>query len=232
VSSKITGKEYPLLKIFSSDFEYHIPAYQRPYAWTKEETGVLFDDLYSFYQTEQEDNYFLGTIVLIKDDDKPLARVVDGQQRLTTLTILFSVLASNLKDEDALNDCKTLLEEKGNRLAGIPNRPRMQLRDRDQEFFNKYIQRVNLTELMELEPKKLTTEAQIHIQENCKILCDRFHNAFSGDEVKLVKFSTFLLNRCYLVAVSTDNQESAFRVFSVMNSRGLNLLPIDKSSQK
>lgn len=47
--SEITGHEYPLLKIFSSDFEYHIPAYQRPYAWTVEETSTLFDDLYSFY---------------------------------------------------------------------------------------------------------------------------------------------------------------------------------------
>lgn len=35
-SNKITGKEYPLAKIFSDDFEFHIPAYQRPYAWTQE----------------------------------------------------------------------------------------------------------------------------------------------------------------------------------------------------
>ena len=48
VSSKITGKEYPLSKIFSSDFEYHIPGYQRPYAWTEDETGALFDDYMDF----------------------------------------------------------------------------------------------------------------------------------------------------------------------------------------
>lgn len=89
MSSKITGKEYPLLKIFSFDFEYHIPAYQRPYAWITEEAGILFDDLYEFYRTELSDNYFLGTIVLIKEEDKPYADVIDGQQRLTTLTILF-----------------------------------------------------------------------------------------------------------------------------------------------
>lgn len=64
MSSKITGKEYPLLKIFSFDFEYHIPAYQRPYAWITEEAGILFDDLYEFYRTELSDNYFLGTIVV------------------------------------------------------------------------------------------------------------------------------------------------------------------------
>lgn len=89
MSNKITGKEYPLSKIFSADFEYHIPGYQRPYAWTEEETGILFDDLYEFFQTEAVDNYFLGSIVLIKDENKPHADVIDGQQRLTTLSICF-----------------------------------------------------------------------------------------------------------------------------------------------
>ena len=66
--SEINGHEYQLLKIFSSDFEYHIPAYQRPYAWTTEETNTLFDDLYGFFSSEkEEENYFLGSIVLIKE---------------------------------------------------------------------------------------------------------------------------------------------------------------------
>ena len=37
MGNKITGKEYPLSKVFGADFEYHIPGYQRPYAWTEEE---------------------------------------------------------------------------------------------------------------------------------------------------------------------------------------------------
>lgn len=52
MSNKITGKEYPLSKVFDADFEYYIPGYQRPYAWTEEETGILFDDLYEFFQTD------------------------------------------------------------------------------------------------------------------------------------------------------------------------------------
>jgi len=226
MGSKITGKEYPLLKIFSSDFEYHIPAYQRPYAWTAEETGILFDDLYEFYQTEPTDNYFLGTIVLIKEDDKPYADVIDGQQRLTTLTILFSVLAAALTGE-AREACDALLRESGNILAGISARPRVNLRERDQAFFNEYIQKVQIQTLMNMDATVLSTEAQRHIQENCKTLSERFECTFHGEQEKLIPFSTFLLNRCFLVAVSTDSQESAFRVFSVMNSRGLDLLPID-----
>ena len=156
MSSKITGKEYPLLKIFSSDFEYYIPAYQRPYAWTTEQTETLFTDLYDFYQTEQADNYFLGTIVLIKDEDRSKAAVIDGQQRLTTLTILFSVLASNLTGQ-AQQACYELLQESGNVLAGIPARPRLHLRDRDQKFFEEYIQNVKLEELMKLDLSSMKT---------------------------------------------------------------------------
>ena len=81
MSNKITGKEYPLSKIFGKEFDYNFPVYQRPYAWTEEETTTLFEDLYDFFQNEQKDNYFLVSIVLIKEDEKPHADVIDGQQR-------------------------------------------------------------------------------------------------------------------------------------------------------
>ena len=226
--SEINGHEYQLLKIFSSDFEYHIPAYQRPYAWTTEETNTLFDDLYGFFSSEKEDeNYFLGSIVLIKETANRRADVIDGQQRLTTITILFSVLADNLTDPKKKASCMKRLQEEGDELAGIASLPRVFLRERDQDFFFKYIQNVNISDLLKIDPANLDTEAKRHIQENCKALYAKFEEAFQRDENELVRFSTFLLNRCYLVVVSTPSQESAFRVFSVMNSRGLNLLPTD-----
>lgn len=61
MSKKISGAEYPLAKIFSSDFDYVIPSYQRPYAWTTVQAGELFSDLHDFYSKEdKEDTYFLG----------------------------------------------------------------------------------------------------------------------------------------------------------------------------
>ena len=226
MGNKITGKEYPLAKIFSSDFEYHIPGYQRPYAWTEEETGILFDDLYEFFQTEENDNYFLGSIVLIKEETKRHADVIDGQQRLTTLSILFSAIADAFDKEDYKNDCKMYLQEKGNELEGIDAQPRVFLRSREQEFFNKYIQNVELDELDQLDQTKLDTESKRHIRNNCTVLREKLRDSISEDK-ELLQFTQFLLTRCFLVVVSTPNQESAFRVFSVMNSRGLDLLPTD-----
>ena len=119
------------------------------------------------------------------------------------------------------------LEEKGNKLAGIASQPRVFLREWDQQFFHKYIQNVKIDDLLKLDPTSLDTESKKHIQENCRSLREKFQETFRDDEEELLKFSNFLLNRCYLVAVSTPSQASAFRVFSVMNSRGLDLLPTD-----
>lgn len=226
MGSKITGKEYQLSKIFSKEFEYYIPAYQRPYAWTEEQTEKLFDDLYNFYLTEQNDNYFLGSIVLIKEDEIPRADVIDGQQRLTTLTIFVSVIASMLTG-DIRKSCDNYLREPGNILEGLEPKPRLHLRQKDQDFFNKYIQNVKISDLLVLDLQSIQNESQQHIKDNSRLLVNKMTENFGTDENKIADFCRFLVTRCYLVAVYTPSQQSAFRVFSVMNSRGLPLLPID-----
>lgn len=226
MSNRITGKEYALKDIFSQQFEYHIPPYQRPYAWTEEECETLFDDLYDFFQTEQTDNYFLGSIVLKKEEDKPPADVIDGQQRLTTLTILLSSIASCLTG-DAKTMCETYLREPGNLLTGVKPKPRLHLRDKECSFFEKYIQNVDIAGLLSLNTETLDTESMWHIRSNCEVFLKRISTHFNNDENKILPFCSFVLTRCFLVAVSAPSQQSAFRVFSVMNNRGLDLLPTD-----
>lgn len=226
MSNRITGKEYALKDIFSQQFDYHMPPYQRPYSWSEEECETLFDDLYDFYQMEQTDNYFLGSIVLKKEEDKPTADVIDGQQRLTTLTILLSSIASCLSG-DAKTMCETYLREPGNLLTGVKPKPRLHLRDKECNFFKKYIQDVDISSLLDLNPEALTTESMRHIQANCEVFLKRITSHFYNDENRILPFCSFLLTRCFLVAVCAPSQQSAFRVFSVMNNRGLDLLPTD-----
>lgn len=223
--SKITGKEFQLMKIFSPDFDYHIPSYQRPYAWTDEQTGMLFDDLWDFYQAELDDDYFLGSIVLIKEENEPYADVIDGQQRLTTLTILIAAIAERLTGTTREN-CNKYLRDPGNELEGLSALPRLHLRDKDQPFFEKYVQDVKLQELEQLDSEALPDEAQRNIRANCLVLRKKLKEACKSEE-DVKQFCKFLVKNCYLVVVCTSNEQSAFRVFSVMNSRGLDLLPID-----
>lgn len=227
MSKKISGAEYPLAKIFSSDFDYVIPSYQRPYAWTNVQAGELFSDLHDFYSKEdKEETYFLGSIVLIKEEGKPQAEVIDGQQRLTTLTILLAALThlATGKIRDAFH---RYLCEPGNELEGLAQKPRLTLRERDRAFFKRYIQDVAFDELMALDPAKLENESQRNIQANAGLFLQRLGVAFGTDAQAVTQFGGFLVQRCFLVAVSTPSQQSAFRVFSVLNSRGLDLLPTD-----
>ncbi|WP_235357071.1 DUF262 domain-containing protein [Bacillus alveayuensis] len=96
----LNAQEMQLHKVFSDDILFTIPSVQRPYSWTTEQAGELLDDLLEFIEhhgiTEKNieqipEPYFLGSIVLVKGE-KPEAEVLDGQQRLTTLTILLSAL--------------------------------------------------------------------------------------------------------------------------------------------
>ncbi|MBE0507680.1 MAG: DUF262 domain-containing protein [Marinospirillum sp.] len=226
MSNKITGAEYPLAKIFSSDFDFVIPAYQRPYAWTDDQALELFDDLHSFYLAEPEDDsYFLGSIVLIKAEGKPASEVIDGQQRLTTLTILLSVITS-LLDGEVRSDFEGYIREPGRLSQGISAKPRLSLRERDRQFFADYVQAFKFNELLALESARLE-EPQQNIQRNARLLKDRLLTTFAKDTDGLIRFGAFLIQRCFLVVVSTPSKKSAFRVFSVLNSRGLDLLPTD-----
>jgi hypothetical protein len=78
--------------------------------------------------------YFLGSIVLIKDEADPNAQVVDGQQRLTTLTLLLAAIRA-ASDEKTAKEVTPLLYEKGSSIRGTTDRFRLTLRERDREFF-------------------------------------------------------------------------------------------------
>lgn len=226
MSKKISGAEYPLAKIFSSDFDYVIPSYQRPYAWTVDQASELFDDLYDFFLREPEDTYFLGSIVLIKEEGKPHSEVIDGQQRLTSLTILLSALTAQFSGT-LRADFENYIREPGRASQGLKPKPRLALRDRDRDFFADHVQSLQLDRLLSYDPAQLNNESQRNIRGNACLLLERLKNAFGADTDKLCEFGAFLVQRCFLVAVSTPSQQSAFRVFSVLNSRGLDLLPTD-----
>ncbi|MEG4517426.1 MULTISPECIES: DUF262 domain-containing HNH endonuclease family protein [unclassified Microcoleus] len=219
----IKGEEHPIKKIFSDDFVFTIPLYQRPYAWTKEEAGELLEDLLTFLGEGNEtigelNPYFLGSIVLIKSE-QPAAEIVDGQQRLTTLTILLAALRASLPTEHA-NDLTTFLYQKGSLIAGTPNRYRLNLRERDADFFKAYIQNEGgIKKLKQLNSAELM-ESQKLIKENAHLFLQRFHAV--GEEC-CIRLAQFIITQCFLVVVSTPDFDSAYRIFSVLNNRGLDL---------
>jgi hypothetical protein len=225
-SAKIHGAEYPLRKIFSNDFNFKVPLYQRPYSWTTEQAGELIEDLLGFLGDDPKDTvddlspYFLGSIVLIKEEGRPDAEVVDGQQRLTTLTILLSVLRDTITEPKYSAAMTDYLYEEGNPLEGNPNRYRLTLRERDADFFRAHIQDIGkLPSLMSLNSGQLS-DSRRNIKANASLFLDRLALISEEDRVRLAQF---VIRNCFLVVVSTPDLDAAYRIFSILNDRGLDL---------
>ena len=113
----ISESEQTLEQIFSlANYQFEIPSYQRPYSWEKDQVLELIDDLLDAfpYLDNKNCDYFLGSIILIQKSQRPQVEVVDGQQRLTTLTLLLSVFRHLLPSESNAYQCiNDLLEKQG-----------------------------------------------------------------------------------------------------------------------
>ena len=220
---KIHATEYPIYKVFSNDFVFTIPLYQRPYAWTTEQAGELLEDLLTALGEGNEpiddiNPYFLGSIVLIKGD-KPDAQVVDGQQRLTTLTILLAALRTLVQPQYGTHLTKLLYEE-GDLFLDTPNRYRLTLAKRDADFFKEYIQNEGgISNLKDLNSAAIS-DSQKNIKENALLFLNYLENL---SEYQRVRLTQFIIKQCFLVTVSTPDLDSAYRIFSVLNERGLDL---------
>lgn len=195
-----------------------IPNYQRPYSWKKEHALQLLDDLGEALDRGTDEPYFLGSIVLIKDDDQ-LADVIDGQQRLTTLTILFAVLRDMATDDAVKLALDKLLSEPGDVLRGLEASPRLLPRERDAEFFASYVHKPGGTnELVELNDNHVNRDSVRNVRDNASALRNELVKRWDVDNrLALVKF---LSTNASMVAVSTPDRDSAYRIFRVMNARG------------
>jgi hypothetical protein len=222
--SSIEAHERTIGEIFSDMYAFEVPPYQRPYAWEEEHVRELLDDLLDAMDGKDASGgvYFLGSIVLIKTPTEPPAKVVDGQQRLTTLTILLSVLRDMTGDAERKLDRGRYVFQKANPDLGTQARCRLVLRQQDQVFFQKYVQNPGATDSLPI-PAGLQ-DSQRHLAENAQYIRLRLG---ALDENRRNSLVAFVLQRCYLVAVSVPTAASARRIFTVLNARGLDLAPTD-----
>lgn len=226
MATSLKAEEYRLEKIFSDDFVYSIPPYQRPYSWTEDQASELLDDILAAQPEPHQEAvpYFLGSIVLIKDAAQPEADVVDGQQRLTTLTILLAVLRDMAKSAEIRDELNRFIWQRGSTITGRADHFRLTLRPRDRDFFRDHVQKDGeVRELVRKDPAGLAdTRRRVH--ENARYFWGELSNL---SEAAREGLAAYLIQHCYLVVVAASDRSAAYRIFAVMNDRGLDLSPTD-----
>ena len=218
----------------NADSLYKIPRYQRPYKWEDEQVDKLWDDVYESFENGDE-NYFLGSIITAKpwDDEKSAyVDVVDGQQRMTTLMIMFCVIRDLYPDINAEKSNENLFAvdidtiQASIALYGKSNRLKLFTHPQHQSDFEELIIKGNTKEL------KKPYKYQVRSDEEPKY---KFINTSFLFRKKLEdlgqknsgKIIDYLFNQVKIIRIDCKNREFAIRLFQVLNDRGMDLTAAD-----
>ena len=212
-----------LKKIFSEEFWFIVPQYQRPYVWQEENIQELIDDLYYAFENKQNSEYFLGALVLKRTTEKEFREyeILDGQQRLTTLCMMMAVIRDLIKKPQYKYTLSQMIYQEENELLKVPSRNRIKYNTRDKvkDFVKDYIIANGSTRKRDL--VNYHEDTNISVSNMAKAI-STMHTIFENKE-NLESFAVFLLNNVLFIYVSTDNTEDAFRLFTILNDRGIPL---------
>lgn len=209
--------------ILNSTSQFAIPLYQREYKWGEEEAFELIEDLKS-YDDVETDSLFLGNLIFeaAKDDKR---RVVDGQQRLTTILLLLVACRTHAKNlgliplATKIQDKITFTDSTTSESLG----PRLIASESVREVFE-YITKENwdgkFPPIIEKNGKKQQVKRQVN---RLKPIYDYFLHELS--DFKQPELSKFLgaIYKAYVIRIDIENEEEALNLFERTNARGLDL---------
>ena len=202
-----------LEKIF--DRCYRIPEYQRPYSWEREQCEKLWEDLRDFADRNpsRQDQYFLGNIVLYEEDGRYC--VVDGQQRLISLTLLMHALFDKVRTYNTLERCLYIFDdESGKNTQTVKIQSEVMTEEKDQL-------------------KKILVNRQYDdnlYAKNYRYFTSVVNNWISSigaDNTPLKTFIRILLKNVVLLPIKCSALDDALTIFETINNRGLSLSDAD-----
>ena len=233
-----SATSYPISQIFdiASDVVYTIPRYQREYTWNKNQWETLFDDI-----QENDGGYFFGSIICINTTDDtlkiPNLEVIDGQQRLTTISLLFAALYHSLKAH------KDQLDEDQQAEQNNLKRKLVLRGDKDQFRVTPQIQNTNREDYCAILSKVGATNHQFDKPLNAgnrkifrafRYFESRINEMAAKEENSLDAIISFLekINQACLVKIEVGSHADAYTLFESLNNRGTPLTAIDLIKNK
>jgi hypothetical protein len=207
--------------IFRTGNSYHVPLYQRGYAWSgDEEVKLLLADLETAFNERPSEFYLLGQAIFCKSEDGSW-EVVDGQQRLTTLFLFLALAWTRLNEAKANFDFNTrafvdtITTMVLNIDEGDHSGARLAVAKSGRSFVEAIISGQELPE-DDIDP------TQENIRSAVEEIVSWMGETFEEDK-NLVEFTKFVLRKVTILTLVLDDTRQALRVFQKMNNRGLTL---------
>lgn len=226
---EIVSNKVKLMDLFSKEFWFLIPEYQRSYVWGNDNIMELMDDLVFAYENKSDKEYFLGSLVLkkIENKDFPEFEVLDGQQRLTTFFIMMAVLRDLVEEVDFKSTIHSKIYQKKDILQKIPERSRItyKIRENIDDFIKTFILEEGGTVQEDELKQKLKEEKNISVTHMANAILILRQELIKIEN--LPEFVAYIFDRALFIYVSTSNTEDAFRMFTILNDRGIPLTAAD-----
>ena len=197
-----------------------VPIYQRPFAWEEKQIKELFNDIKNSIN-ENEDEYFLGTIVLTKTKGEGRLEIVDGQQRISSIAIFFASLSRVFEERPQKEIQSEYLSEYDYRAGD--NIPKLELSRQDNEFYREFIVNGN-GETLAKKDSHLRIKSAYKITENT---IGKLLELNNNDTNVLYDWKDFIDEKLKVVLITVPSNANAFTIFETLNDRGLELAQID-----
>ncbi len=222
---KIESTDKDIRTLLSSGY-YKIPRFQRPYSWDRENISEFWNDVVQ----DNPGEYFIGSMVVFKDANRYYG-IVDGQQRLTTITVLLCVLRNTLNDlgfHDLAEGIHGLIERKN-----IDNKPEFILSpETSYPFFQDHIQKWGIPDLIvtplneEQNLQRADKQLEelvggiVHSIEVDTSISDEDRPSYYETKLKQIRDALLDLK---LIFIELDNEDNAYLIFETLNTRGKDL---------
>lgn len=238
-STLITGKKY-IKDIFSPEQFFNIPEYQRPYVWGEEQIVTLLEDISKAMESDKKKEYFLGCMVwntrmqkTNKNIEYTYQDILDGQQRFITLYLLHGVIRDISTEEKLKENVQKKLVQEANDYDNIPARNRIEFEIRDdKDFLDIHIITqggTNGIEKLESIAKNPKSGTSIRNMATGILILkkwweEKLNENKEKEQAYLTDFYTYLSNKVLALYLATPNNlDDAYNLFTVLNSRGLQL---------
>lgn len=221
-------------KLIGNGLTYRVPRFQRDYSWGEEEWEDLWADLMGTLQGSDEPAHYMGYLVLQSKDQKTFD-VIDGQQRLTTLTLLVLAVLKQLQrliDEGQSPDAnRQRLEVLRRTYVGtldpvsLATKSKLTLNRNNDSYFQQY-----LVPLQRLPQRRLRLSEQSLRKafEWFDQRVEEYLRAHPGDQgTHLAQFVEDMSDRLFFTVINVTDELNAYRVFETLNSRGVKLSSTD-----
>lgn len=187
--------EISIQEVFDGRNKYIVPLYQRNFAWRRGEIERLLHDIYEAYRTNKTGNYFIGSLIVLKRSNGDY-EVIDGQQRLTTLSLITKILEINQEPR-----------------LFYDSRPEVE------EFFREFYNSHDGSSHIDY-PQTFHLKNAIEYIKDTSLDASGIDDIKISDKTKIQDFKKYFANNVILVRVEIPQDTDVASYFEIMNNRG------------